>query len=94
MILTSLKSLQTSLEPLSALPPNIPASAPAPRGDGAKAWELGRQAYLNWAVGKAVGAQHGAGAAGAGDGIDQMERMMVDHSGSDGMEKLARSIGA
>jgi kinetochore protein Mis12/MTW1 len=40
-------------EVLSAMPDPHPSSA-LPPGQGQKAWEMGRQAYLAWAVGKAI----------------------------------------
>ncbi|KAL7418352.1 hypothetical protein Q5752_006810 [Cryptotrichosporon argae] len=70
----SLLSLHAKLQPLEpAGPTPIPAAAP-----GAKAWELGRQAYLNWAIGKMLNPAEG----GAGDGIIE------------GAEKEVEGIGA
>lgn len=72
-----------------------------------KAWELGRQAYLHWAVGRLVskygaegpsasagGVGGGAGAAGGeADKVAQVERMMRDAQGGPAdVERLVRSV--
>ena len=51
-IMQALQTLHSSLTPLSD--PAQTANPSAPPGEGTKAWQLGRQAYLNWAVGKFI----------------------------------------
>lgn len=82
-------------------------SLPPATGSGAsnlKAWELGRQAYLSWAVGRAVG-QHqlevgsstgggvpgAVGAAGAEE-LDVVEREAGEVGGTEGVEGLLKAI--
>lgn len=58
-------------------------------GDKTKAWELGRNAYLNWAVGKMV--------AGNTDGSSNGERsegLEMEPGKGKGIEVLARAVGA
>lgn len=82
--LTALHTLVAPMDPYPISSPAHLAPAPAP-GSGAKAWEMGRQAYLNWAVGKLV-----PGAAGnAGDELlEGLECDMRAAGGVEGVEKL------
>jgi kinetochore protein Mis12/MTW1 len=77
--------------------PSIPQSAP-----GTKAWELGRQAYLNWAVGKMVhpeSAVAAGGGPGSGPGANSEERMegiereMAGVGDKEAIEAMGRAAG-
>lgn len=97
----SLLALHTQIAPLDYTPSSSPAAHAALPGSGhTKAWEMGRQAYLNWAVGKMVsstGASGSGGETGAGGVGERMEGLgeeMSGMGGGQGMEKLARAVGA
>lgn len=66
---------------------NLANTTPAP-GSGAKAWEMGRQAYLNWAVGKLVPPP-----AGGDEVFDGLERDMRAAGGAEGVERLHGAAG-
>ncbi|RSH91685.1 hypothetical protein EHS25_009054 [Saitozyma podzolica] len=94
---SSLSQLFTSLEVMEIPIPSIPQSAP-----GTKAWELGRQAYLNWAVGKMVhpeSAVAAGGGPGSGPGAKSEERMegiereMAGVGDKEAMEAMGRAAG-
>ncbi|ORY28136.1 hypothetical protein BCR39DRAFT_208631 [Naematelia encephala] len=86
-ILSSLQSLHTTLQPLEIQHPTL--APPALNGNG-KAWELGRSAYLNWAVGKMVG-----GAAGDGEGrLEGVEKELGSVGDVEGVERLGKAVGA
>ncbi len=89
----TLSSLHTTISPLDI---QTPASLPQMTGTGGhtKAWDLGRQAYLNWAVGKMVSASGGASDVPGGDKMEGLEEVMVGMRGGEGMEKLAKAAGA
>lgn len=72
---------------MSPLEPHQPAlDQPLPQG--AKAWEMGRQAYLNWAVGKVLPAN----SAGGDEAIDVVEREMLAAEGSEGVDRLGEVV--
>ena len=75
----SLTSLHGVLQPLSEA-----SVIPAPQApnDDSKAWELGRQAYLNWAVGKIISESDG------GNG----GRVKLDRSVAGGIGALNASV--
>lgn len=66
-VTASLSDLHTRLAALD------PADVPAPPAEGADAWEAGRQAYLRWALGRAM-AEHGDRA----DELAQIEKDVRD----------------
>lgn len=89
--LEGLTALHALVQPMDPYPVTSAHSHPslAP-GTGAKAWEMGRQAYLNWAVGKLVPAASGSG----GDEVlDTVERDMRAAGGVEGVEKLHGAAG-
>ncbi|WVQ72976.1 hypothetical protein IAR50_002539 [Cryptococcus sp. DSM 104548] len=112
----TLSSLHTSLLPLESIPIPTSASAPGPShgpgsgigaGSGSdehtKAWELGRAAYLNWAMGKMVpgaspasvsgeGQVAATGAGEGGDKLEAIERGIEQVGGKEGMDVLAESV--
>ena len=87
---------------LSPMETHVPIPLPV-AGNNAKAWELGRQAYLNWAVGKmlpqgpgpagAHGAHGGIGGVGAEEGmLEGVEREMMESGGAEGLDRLSRAV--
>ena len=82
-IKTSLSSLHDNLASLEALPPPETSLPP-----GTKAWEMGRQAYLNWAVGKMIHPE------GKDDTVEAAEAEMERGGGREGLEKLSKAVGA
>jgi len=89
----TLTNLHQTLSPLD-IPPPTSSSVPT-AGGHTKAWELGRRAYLNWAVGKMVsGSGAGQAEGGAGDRMEGVEEEMRGMGGREGMEKLAKAVGA
>ncbi|WVQ81687.1 hypothetical protein IAT38_003812 [Cryptococcus sp. DSM 104549] len=100
-IQSTLTSLQSALAPLDIIP--LPTTAPPPTaGEHTKAWELGRAAYLNWALGKMVPGESAAGAvagpsgAGAGDGeakLEAIEKGIEEVGPKEGVEILGNSLG-
>jgi kinetochore protein Mis12/MTW1 len=89
---SSLSQLFTSLEVMEIPIPSIPQSAP-----GTKAWELGRQAYLNWAVGKMVHPENAGTGAGPGakgeERMEGIEREMAGVGNKEAMEAMGRAAG-
>jgi kinetochore protein Mis12/MTW1 len=72
---------------LSTLEPPTP-SATQPVQPDAKAWEMGRRAYLTWAVNKV------ASAGGSGEEVlEGVERDMRAAGGSEGVEAIGRAAG-
>lgn len=55
---------------------------------GTKAWEMGRQAYLNWAVGTMIQAE------GRDETMDAAEEAMERGGGQEGLDKLSKAVGA
>ena len=86
-MIKSLTTLHVSLQPLcetSVIPaPQIP-------NDDSKAWELGRQAYLNWAVGKIISESAGGG---RGNGGAKLDRSLADGSGKLNASVMGMSTG-
>jgi kinetochore protein Mis12/MTW1 len=82
-IVTSLEALHQTVTSLETLPPTETRIPP-----GAKAWEMGRHAYLNWAVGKMIhpGSKE--------DTLEAAENLMEQSGGQTGIDKLSRAIGA
>ena len=81
---------------LSPLDIPVPANIAVATGN-TKAWEMGRKAYLHWAVGKmvpgsATGAEMETGAFGYGEKMDGLEEQMNAMGGGAGMEKLVRAM--
>jgi hypothetical protein len=85
-ISSTLQSLQTSIQPLYDSSPN-PMFHPQISGVGTKAWELGRQAYLNWAVGKMVNKDGGDSMV-----IDGVEQEMQDMGGQEGLGRAMANV--
>ena len=78
---------------LSALHENVasldaPTTVPDTLPPGTKAWEMGRQAYLNWAVGKMIRAE------GKDETMDAAEEAMERGGGQEGLDKLSKAMGA
>ena len=82
-IAQALLALHTNMSPLEPHRPNPEIVPP----QGAKAWELGRQAYLNWAVGKVVSAPSGGD-----ETIDLVENGMKAAGGSEGVDRLTEAV--
>lgn len=79
----SMNALHDQIAPVDIPTPIPPQSLPP----GSKAWEMGRQAYLNWAVGKLVPPLT------AGDeAIEGVEKDMRAGGGSEGVEKLGGAL--
>lgn len=92
----SLGQLHTTVSPMSLEPPSVPVG----RGNGTKAWELGRQAYLNWAVGKMLSQASGTTAdpinAQAGtvdDRIDAVEAELGQVGNPEDVEAAMKAVG-
>lgn len=83
--------MHQTLSPLD-IPP-WPSTIPAGSGTHTKAWELGRHAYLNWAVGKMVSGSGNASGQ-EGEKMEGLEEEMQSMGGGEGMERLAKAIGA
>ncbi|WVO12442.1 hypothetical protein L204_100041 [Cryptococcus depauperatus] len=92
----TLSSLQTSLPSTDALDLPIPASSVLPHaGEHTKAWELGRAAYLNWALGKVVPPRADrmvGGDGGAEEKLEAIEKAIQNQGGREGIEILARKV--
>lgn len=82
-IKTSLSALHDNLASLQALPPPETTLPP-----GTKAWEMGRQAYLNWAVGKMIHPE------GKDDTVETAEAEMERGGGQEGLDRLSKALGA
>lgn len=99
----SLAKLHTTVSPMSLDPPSVLVG----QGNGTKAWELGRQAYLNWAVGKmlsqagsggggaapAAGAESGAQAGSADDRVEAVESELRQIGDHEGIEAAMKAVG-
>ncbi|WRT70393.1 uncharacterized protein IL334_007391 [Kwoniella shivajii] len=105
-LLPTLISLHTSLQPLEPISPTMPnfTSAAGPGagiGEHTKAWELGRAAYLNWALNKVIppsstsastsastGTVLGGSTKGSGEGdiLDRIEMDIKDVVGDQPLE--------
>lgn len=109
---TQLALLHDVLSPMTPLPPaaaagsraRITSGASAGAGAGAapgqKAWEMGRQQYLSWAVGKALAAAgQGAGAASQALGAsasatrEARDGHLAQDGSLEGVERALRQIG-
>lgn len=86
--LTHLHALVSNMDMPTSLP-----TTPTP-AQGTKAWELGRQAYLNWAVGKMLHPTGNAGNSAGDGGLTDAESLMESQGGAEGMERLGRLVGA
>lgn len=75
--------------PHPSLPP--PTSTTITAGTNLKAWELGRQAYLSWAVGRAVGIHQSETGVGAEE-MDDMEKEAEVMGGVEGAEGMMKAI--
>lgn len=92
-ILSSLTALHTNLSPLEVPQVSqISVSTATQRTSHTKAWELGRQAYLNWAVGKMVGREQGVKDEGKDNALEAVESEMSSQGGAEGLDRLSRSI--
>jgi hypothetical protein len=49
---------------------------------------MGRQAYLNWAVGKMIHPE------GKDDALETVEELMEQGGGQEGLDRLSKAIGA
>lgn len=73
--------------------PSVPP--PSGKGTNLKAWEMGRQAYLSWAVNKAVGSSGGIGAGvGAVDEMSEVEKEAEGQGGIGGVETMMRAVSS
>ena len=59
-----------------------------PKPSGKRAWEMGRNAYLNWAVGKMIHPES------KDDTLEAAEDLMEQGGGQEGLDKLTRAVGA
>jgi kinetochore protein Mis12/MTW1 len=88
----ALLALHTQLSPLEPHRPN--PDQPLPQGT--KAWEMGRQAYLNWAMSKDLPGSTVSGTQGASGGGDEtiegVEREMRAAGGFEGMDRLGEVV--
>lgn len=82
-IKSALTALHENLSSLETLPPSDTTLPP-----GTKAWEMGRQAYLNWAVGKMI---HPEGV--KEDAMDAAEEAMARGGGQEGLDRLTKAMG-
>lgn len=101
---TSLLSLQSLLATMEDPHPSLqPTSTTGANPGNLKAWEMGRQAYLSWAVGRAVGQYQagdtgtgvGGGASGVGatDEMGDVGREIENVGGVEGVEGIMKAIG-
>jgi kinetochore protein Mis12/MTW1 len=111
---TQLASLHDVLAPMATLPPaaaagsrarstpsaSTSASAGAGAAPGQKAWEMGRQQYLSWAVGKALAAAgQGAGAASQAQGAsaqatrEARDGPLAPDASLEGVERALKQVG-
>ena len=85
----SMQSLHQTIEPIELHVPAAPIQAVS--GQDTKAWELGRQAYLNWAVGKLTsGTQVGGGS--NEEIIERVETTMGESGGNEGIDRLYQAL--
>ncbi|KAK8853079.1 hypothetical protein IAR55_003780 [Kwoniella newhampshirensis] len=104
-ILQTLTSLHTALSPLDTMVTTLPPQpSPGPGGSAGgshtKAWEMGRAAYLNWALGKMVPSNPSvtiggstAGGEGAHEGkMESIEKSIEEVGGVEGVEAVVRSL--
>ncbi|WWD19491.1 hypothetical protein CI109_103952 [Kwoniella shandongensis] len=101
-ILSTLTSLHTALSPLDTIPTSFapPSTIVSGAGTGSsgshtKAWELGRAAYLNWALGKMVPTSGNNPSEGGGETEGRLEKIekAIEEVGSvEGVESVARSL--
>ena len=77
--LASLHETVSPLEPHTISRPSLPSNG--------KAWEMGRQAYLNWAVGKLT--PQGAGGE---EVLEAIEGDMRESGGAEGVDRLTRAV--
>lgn len=80
---TALSALHDNVASLESLPPpetTLPT--------GTKAWEMGRQAYLNWAVGKMIHPEA------KDETLDMAEEAMERGGGQEGLDQLSKVVGA
>lgn len=82
-IKTSLTALHDNLASLETLPPPETTLPP-----GTKAWEMGRQAYLTWAVGKMIHPEA------KDDTVEVAEAEMEKGGGQEGLDRLSKAVGA
>jgi kinetochore protein Mis12/MTW1 len=82
-IVTALEGLHQTVSSLETLPPTETKIPP-----GTKAWEMGRHAYLNWAVGKMIHPDS------KDDTLESAESLMEQGGGQEGLDKLSRAVGA
>jgi kinetochore protein Mis12/MTW1 len=82
-IVSSLEGLHHNITSLEGLPPTETKIPP-----GTKAWEMGRHAYLNWAVGKSIHPDS------KDDTLVSAESLMEQGGGQEGLDKLSRALGA
>jgi len=81
-IVTALEGLHQTVSSLETLPPAETKIPP-----GTKAWEMGRHAYLNWAVGKMIHPDS------KDDTLESAENLMEQGGGQEGLDKLSRAAG-
>ncbi|OXG15788.1 kinetochore protein Mis12/MTW1 [Cryptococcus neoformans Tu259-1] len=93
---TTLTSLQSALTPLDIIPIPTSTGFPPSSGEHTKAWELGRTAYLNWALGKMLPpGERGGGVVGESGDAERLERIEqeIEEIGPrDGMEIITGSL--
>jgi kinetochore protein Mis12/MTW1 len=82
-IVIALEGLHQTVSSLETLPPTETKIPP-----GTKAWEMGRHAYLNWAVGKMIHPDS------KDDTLESAESLMEQGGGQEGLDKLSRAVGA
>ncbi|KAE8539546.1 hypothetical protein D1P53_004648 [Cryptococcus gattii VGV] len=92
---STLTSLQSALNPLDIIPIPTSTGLSPSSGDHTKAWELGRAAYLNWALGKMLPpGERGLGVGEGGDAerLERIEKEIEEIGPREGMEILAGSL--
>lgn len=100
-MLKSLNKLHGVISPLNASAPAV-----ALQGTGTKAWELGRQAYLNWAVGKMLSQAASSGgnaseaaaqpphAGTAEDRVETVEAELQQVGNPEDLEAVKKAVGS
>lgn len=88
---TTLTSLQSALIPLDIIPIPTSTGLPPSSGEHTKAWELGRAAYLNWALGKML-PPGVVGESGDAERLERIEQEIEETGPREGMEVLTGSL--
>ena len=91
-------ALHDTLAPMASVPPPAAAlvAGSAPGVAGQKAWEMGRQSYLSWAVGKALANASGAqqkDSAAEGATPAPAAGLPAGEGGLEGVEQSLKGVG-